>query len=107
MKSFEIYIIYLSWGTGGKSRPVLVLVSGSSNVAVYPITTQYSGKSKAIQANYFELQDWSREGLTKQSYVDTGTLITLPLSTLVNKTPIGILTINDKHRLLAFLNKQP
>ena len=105
MNPFEIYIVYLSWGTGGKSRPVLVIISGNSSVAVYPITTQYSAKSKAVQANYFELQDWNQEGLSKKSYVDTGTLITLPPSALANKTPIGVLTANDKQRLLAFLNK--
>jgi len=107
MSPFEIFIVYLSWGTGGKSRPVLVLLSGSNNVAVYPITTQFSKKSKVIQANLFDLQDWNQEGLNKKSYVDTGTLITLPQSALANKFPIGVLTANDKQRLLAFLNKQP
>ena len=40
-----------------------------------------------------------------QSYIDTGTLIKLPLSVIDNKKIIGQLTKSDKQRLLDFLNK--
>ena len=42
--------------------------------------------------------------LTTQSYIDTGTLITLAMETFKNKSPIGKLTENDKQRFLKFLN---
>ena len=105
MNPFEIFIGYLSWGTGGKSRPVLVLMTGENHASVFPITTRYAKKSDAVRAKYFELSDWKQEGLDSPSYVDTGTLITLPLSAVQNKTPIGKLTVHDKRRLLAFLNR--
>jgi len=51
------------------------------------------------------VNDWIQEGLIKQSYIDTGTLIKLPLPVIKNKKPIGRLTITEKKRLLEFLTK--
>jgi hypothetical protein len=104
MKPFDIFIVYLSWGSDGKSRPVLAFVVDDNSVDVYPITSQYENKSEAIRAQYFKISDWAQAGLDKQSYVDIGTLITLPLSAFKNKPPIGRLTENDKQRLFAFLS---
>jgi hypothetical protein len=56
---FDLFIAYITWGTGGKSRPVLVLSNGETTVDVYPITTQYKNKSKAIRANYFKIAEWN------------------------------------------------
>jgi len=53
------------------------------------------------------MSDWKQAGLTNQSYIDTGTLIKLPLSVLDNKKPIGRLTATEKHKLLLFLSKYP
>ena len=103
MNSFEIYITYVSWGSDGKNRPVLVLLSKGDSVLIYPITTQYKNKSKAIRERYFKISDWDQAGLAKQSYIDTGTLIKIQLSAIVNKKPIGRLSIADKQRLLEFL----
>jgi len=105
MNQFEIFITSISWGNGSKSRPVLVIFLDASGVSVYPITTQYNNKSEAIQARYFIMNDWLQAGLDRQSYIDTGTLIKLPLSVIDNKKPIGKLTITDKQRLLEFLTK--
>jgi len=103
MNPFEIFITHISWGSGGKSRPVLVLLLKDDSVSVYPITTQYENKSEAIRARYFKLNDWAQAGLARQSYIDTGTLIKLPLSTIDKKKPIGRLTTADKQKLLYFL----
>ena len=103
MKVFEIFITHISWGSGGKSRPVLVLSLRDNNLSVYPITTQYENKSKSIQTKYFRITDWYQAGLAKQSYIDTGTLIKLPISVINNKKAIGRLTIADKQMLLDFL----
>jgi len=46
MNPFEIFITYISWGSGGKKRPALVLLPDSDGVSVYPITTQYENKSE-------------------------------------------------------------
>jgi len=103
MEPFELFITYISWGSGGKSRPVLVLLLTEDTIFVYPITTQYENKSGAIKSRYFKINDWPQAGLDKQSYIDTGILLTLPISVIKNKKPIGKLTIADKKRLLAFL----
>ena len=103
IKPFDIFIAYISWDSGGKDRPVLAFVVDESSVDIYQITTQYENKSKEIQTLYFKINDWMLAGLDKQSYVDTGTLITLSLDTFKGKTPIGRLTENDKQRLLEFL----
>ena len=90
-------------GNNGKSRPVLAFIIDSNTVDVYQITTQYANKSEIVRAQYFKIDDWVQSGLDRQSYVDTGTLITLSLSTFKNKKPIGILTESDKQKLLEFL----
>jgi hypothetical protein len=105
MKPFDIFIAYMSWDGGGKNRPVLAFVLGNDAVDVYKITTKYEGKRETIQAQYFKLHDWAQAGLADRSYIDTGTLITLPMEIFNNKSPIGNLTENDKRRFLDFLNK--
>ena len=102
MNPFDIFITHLSWGSDGKNRPVLAFIIDDSNVDVYQITTQYTNKSEAIQAQYFKIDDWAKAGLDRQSYVDTGTLITFSLSTFKNQKPTGKLTESDKQKLLDF-----
>jgi hypothetical protein len=100
---FEILITYISWGSEGKNRPVLVLLLNDNNISVYPITTQFENKSELIRAQYFKINDWSQAGLDRQSYIDTGTLIKIPITAINKKKPIGRLTAADKKSLLAFL----
>lgn len=106
MKPFEIFIVYISWGNGGKSRPVLAFLMNDNRVSIYQITTQYEGKSEVVRAKYFKINDYLQAGLEKQSYVDTGTLISLPMTSINGKEPIGELSIEDKQRLLVFLTSQ-
>jgi len=107
VEPFELFITYLSWKSGGKSRPVLVLLLSEDTISVYPVTTQYENKSESIKSRYFKINDWLQAGLDKQSYIDTGILLNLPISIIKDKKPIGKLTIADKKRLLAFLTKIP
>jgi hypothetical protein len=104
MKTFEIYITYVSWGEDGKSRPVLVSELHENKVVLYPITTKYDKKSPAIRANYYPIKKWHEAGLHQKSYVDTGTEITYPQSAIVSP-PIGKLTEHDKKALLDFMKK--
>jgi hypothetical protein len=103
MSPFNIFITCISWESGSKNRPVLVVQINGNTISVYPITTQYENKSKAIQAQYFKINDWLQAGLDKQSYIDTGTLLDLPLTAIRNKQPIGKLTTADMQKLLVFL----
>jgi len=104
MSPFNIFITHISWKGGSKSHPVLVIQINGNTVSVYPITTQYKNKSKAIQALYFKINDWVQAGLDKQSYIDTGTILDIPLMVFQNKQPIGKLTTADMQRLLVFLS---
>lgn len=105
MEPYDICTSYISWGNGGKSRPVLVYALNDELVRIYPITTQYENKSEAIKAKYFEINDWDKAGLDKQSYVDTGTRLKQSLSMFDNIAPIGTLSEADKKRLIEFLSK--
>jgi len=105
MAPFEIFITFISWGSSGKSRPILVILINDDSLLAYPITTQYENKSDIIRAQYYKINDWMQAGLKKQSYIDTGTLIKLPLSAITNKNPIGRLTEAEKQKLLVFLNR--
>jgi len=104
LKPFDIFIAYISWESGGKSRPVLIFRVIDENASVYQITTQYENKSEAIQANFFRINDWEASGLDKQSYIDTGKRLRIKLSAIDNNMQIGKLTKADTQRFYEFLN---
>ena len=103
MHIYDIYIAYVSWGDGGKRRPVLILEQGGGGVIAFNITTRYDGKSQAIRSKFFKIEDWQQTGLSQESYIDTNSTVTLPLSAIEH--PIGILTEADVKRLFEFLAK--
>jgi len=105
MVIFDIYVAFVSWGSGGKSRPVLILEENSGSVTVLSITTQYASKSEAIQAKYFAINDWRQAGLDSKSYVDTNNTVTLPLSAIDSNKQIGRLTAADEMRLIEFISQ--
>ena len=102
MKVFDIYIAYVSWGDGGKRRPVLILEEKRDSVTAFNITTHYEDKSETIRAKYFPINDWKQAGLDRQSYIDTNGTVTLPPSAVDNL--IGRLTAADEMRLIEFMN---
>ena len=101
MKPFELYLTYIPWGGGGKTRPVLLLSYSGDRAWIYPITTQYITKSEKIRANYFYVCDWVQAGLHQPSYIDTQTRISIKASDI--SKPIGQLSHADKMRLMEFL----
>jgi len=105
MDTYEIYIAYVSWAGGGKRRPVLVLEENVGSVTVFDITTQYQNKSESIRAKYFPINDWKQAGLDMQSYIDTNSTITVSLSVVDSKNPIGKLSAADEERLIEFINQ--
>ena len=105
MDIFDIHIAFVSWGSGGKSRPVLILEENTESATVFSITSQYESKSEEIRAKYFVINEWKQAGLEKLSYIDTNNTITLPLSAIDSESPIGKLTAADETRLLEFMNQ--
>jgi hypothetical protein len=105
MTIFDIYMAFVSWGSGGKRRPVLILEESAGSVAVFSITTQYENKSEAIRAKYFVINDWLQAGLDSQSYVDTNNTLTLPLTAIDSNNPIGKLSVADEMRLIEFISQ--
>ena len=105
MNIFEIYIAYVSWGSGGKQRPVLILEHDADGVTVFNITTQYDNKSEFIRVKYFAIIDWKQAGLAKPSYIDTNNTITIPLTAIDYKNPIGKLSAADELRLIKFISQ--
>jgi len=105
MDLFDIYIAYIPWKSGGKTRPILVLGADKSFIYAYSITTKYDNKSDEIKANYFKINDWKQAGLNKESYIDTNGKEAPKIPRSVIKTsPIGKLSENDKMRFLEFLS---
>ena len=104
MNLFDIFITNISWGSGSKSRPVLVIQINNRTISVFSITSQYENKSEAVQSLYFKINDCLQAGLDRQSYIDTGTLLELPFSVFNKKLPIGKLTAEDMQRFLDFLS---
>ena len=104
MKPYSLHIAYVSWGGDGKRRPVLVLSSDQEEVAVFQITSQYDNKSTVIQSQYIPIHDWEQAGLAKQSYIDIGRIIDLPIS-VIQPSPIGNLSKDDLQKLLDAMNQ--
>ena len=104
MKPYNIYVAYVAWNGDGKRRPVLVLSSNQKEVSVFKITSKYEDKSAVIQSQYFCIEDWKEAGLLKQSYIDTGSTINLPLSNML-AAPIGKLSKNDMKKLITVINR--
>ena len=105
MNIFDIFITYVSWGDGGKMRPVLILEQQETVIFAFNITTQYKNKSETVKNKYFEINDWQQAGLEKQSYIDTIIIRDLPPKSLEGKLPIGQLTEKDKQRFIKFLTR--
>jgi hypothetical protein len=103
MKPFEIFIAHILWDGGGKSRPVLMLLQGDDDIFIYPITTQYQGKSETVQRRYFKIAEWEKAGLNMQSYVDTINCYIVAKNKVKHKKPIGKLTDGDIIRFVEFL----
>ncbi|MCL2500674.1 MAG: hypothetical protein FWE90_10120 [Defluviitaleaceae bacterium] len=103
MSPFDIFIAYISWGDGGKHRPVLVYALDDAYVRLYPITSRYDNKSEAVRTKYFAINDLACAGLFKTSYIDTGTRLKQSANILHNIKPIGKLSEGDKQRLIQFL----
>jgi len=103
MNIFDIFIAYVSWGSGGKKRPVLILEKSVKDVTVFNITTQYETKSEAIRSKYFKINDWPQAGLDQPSYIDTNNTVTLPLSSVDIEHPVGTLTESDAQKFVEFL----
>jgi len=102
MNPYDLHIA-VAWSSDGKRRPVLVLSADKNEAAVFQITSQYDNKSADIQSQYIAIDDWVQAGLTKQSYIDTGRIIDLPIAT-IQPTPIGKLSEKDLRKLLAIMN---
>ena len=103
MKMFDIYIAYVSWDSGGKRRPVLILEESVGNVTVFSITTRYESKSEEMRAKYFVINEWQQAGLDRQSYIDTNKTVTLPETAVSN--PVGRLSPGDERRLIEFISR--
>ena len=104
MNPYDIHIAYVSWGGDGKRRPVLVLSADQKAVAVFQITSQYDSKRANIQSQYIAIDDWAQAGLTKQSYIDIGRIIELPIAA-VQPAPIGKLSKSDLNKLLNAMSE--
>ena len=72
MEPYDLFVAYVGWGDGGKSRPVLILRTEGEYIRVYPLTTKYKNKSDCIKRASFEIVNWQASNLSRPSYVDTG-----------------------------------
>lgn len=105
MKINEIYTAYVSWGTDGKRRPILVIHDTENNVFCYRITSKFSQKPEKIKRNYFPLTDWRQAGLVKESYVDVGNVSKLSKDKITFRF-VGELSLRDIKSLTEFIHNR-
>ncbi|MCL2873839.1 MAG: type II toxin-antitoxin system PemK/MazF family toxin [Defluviitaleaceae bacterium] len=104
MNLYDIHIAYVSWGDDGKRRPILVLSSDQKEVAVFQITSQYDNKSAAIKSQLIPIDEWAQAGLAKQSYIDIGRIVELPI-TAIQPMRVGSLSKDDLRKLIDAMNQ--
>lgn len=102
MKINRIYTAYVSWNTGGKRRPVLVVQDNANSAIVLKITTKYKSKSSKIKKRYYPIIEWQKAGLNQASYIDTIQKVKLPKSEIKFRY-VGRLASKDKTELRKFI----
>lgn len=100
----DIFLAYISWGTGGKVWPILVMDTRHDSLLVYYITSQYEVKSEQIRRRYYPIQQWKEAGLDKQSYIATNSIHMISKRTTYRK--IGELQLVDIEGMTSFLDIQ-
>ncbi|KXT83324.1 hypothetical protein STRDD11_01563 [Streptococcus sp. DD11] len=92
-------------GSGAKNRPAMVIRFDDEIIKVLRITSQYEGKSAAIQQQYFEITDWFKAGLKKPSWIDTVRYYELNKAQ-IKFTIIGKLSQRDIERFKIFIRER-
>jgi len=101
MESFDVFIAHVSWGGGGKVRPVLIYRRLRDVVIAFGITSRFDSKSEGIRRNFLRIHDWRQAGLDYESYIDTNSKLTLPWSAIIRQ--LGSLSQSDSQRLMEFM----
>lgn len=69
LKINDVCVCYISWNTGGKARPALIIRTGEASYEVYKITSS-QGNSRATREHRYAIKKWQEAGLNKKSYID-------------------------------------
>lgn len=104
MKINDVYLAFVSWGTSGKTRPILILQYDQETVSFYAITSKYQNKSAAMRAVRYPIKDWEQAGLSKPSYVVIDSKYTI-LKFGEQFVRLGHLTDRDKIGLRDFVRE--
>lgn len=104
MQIDDIYLMFVSWGSGGKQRPILVIDHDQQTITFYAITSKYKYKSTAVKKTRYPIRKWQASGLDKPSYIRVDHLYqSLLEGATVHK--IGHLTLADQRGLRQFLEQ--
>lgn len=90
----DICVCYISWETGGKVRPALIIRTAKKVYEVYKITSS-KGHSNVTKAHRYAIKLWQEAGLDKQSYIDFSQRIELSRMFLTFRQ-IGHLQLEDQ-----------
>lgn len=102
LKINDVCICYVSWNTGGKVRPILIIRTGETSYVVFKITSS-KGNSLATQAHRYAIKRWREAGLDKPSFIDFSQRIELSKMFLTFHQ-IGHLLRNDQIGLRDAIN---
>lgn len=105
MNKYDVVTLYIAFSEGerGKRRPILIVHRDEEGIEFYRLTSKYVKKSKYIQSHYYKIKDWEEVGLVKQSWIDIGKRLWLPMNELDKIIKIGKLTLRDKEQLVSFI----
>jgi len=108
MKRFAIHVAFVAWGVdGGKRRPVIIISEKRRKdgvVFTLGITSKYNADSPYVKENYVEIVDWELSNLEKQSYIDAGRFLQIPIEAIDN-APTGYLSLRDRKTVEGIIRK--
>lgn len=101
-KQWELWVVRFNYkeGHGYKYRPILVLLCEQDKVYSAMITSSHAMFEKS---STIPLQDWTKEGLKKPSFVRLDRIAWLPREYFATDKRIGSISENDKMAIEAAL----
>lgn len=104
---FDITAGYWYYKTkGGARKYILILSVTPKGVKAFRITSRFAKKSKYIQQQYYEIKNYRKAGMIKQSWIDIRSLRRFSLNKIELKKR-GELSIEDQIGLINFIKNYP
>lgn len=106
-KPFDVTAGFWYYRTSGGARKyILISKVTPKGVIAYRITSHYQDKSEYIRQQYYEIKDWKKAGMIKQSWIDIKGARRFSLKN-ISLEKRGELSLDDQVGLIRFIKDYP